>query len=100
MSFAYVIEKFGSLWKLFLNGQMVWRLEQLTSKSSSARYLKNAWTDFNEIKYVCSKGSFIIYGLEGAAAGGGVKNFGRVAKGGRKILDVSRRGGEKFQTRP
>ena len=29
---------------------------------------------------------------------GGAKNFGRVLKGGRKILDASRRGGEKFQT--
>ena len=27
---------------------------------------------------------------------GGAKNFGRVAKGGRKILDASFRGGEKF----
>ena len=43
--------------------------------------------------YLHAKGSYIIYRM-------GVKNFGRVAKGGRKILDASRRGGEKFWTRP
>ena len=34
--------------------QTVWPLGQLTSKSSCTRYLKNAFTDFNEIQYVYS----------------------------------------------
>ena len=35
-----------------------------------------------------------------AKYGGGANEIGRPAKGGRKILDVSRRGGAKFWTSP
>ena len=47
-----------------------------------------------------SKGSLIIYGLGGRQSTRAANEIGRPAKGGRKILDVSRRGGAKFWTSP
>ena len=38
-------------------------------------------------------------GLGGRHIPGGAKNFGHVAKGGRRFLDASRRGGKNFWTR-
>ena len=61
MSFGYVIEKYNSLSKQVSKGQTVWPLEQLTSKSSCTRYLKNYLSDFYEIwcAYATSHGEYL-----------------------------------------
>ena len=55
-------------------GQTVWPLEQLTSKSSSTRYLKNYLTDFYEIwcAYANSHGEYLysFWGSGNVIAGG------------------------------
>ena len=54
----------------------------------------------NDLKQYALREASLFMGWGGRQLAGGASEIGRPAKGGRKILDACRRGGEKFWTSP